>query len=71
MGEHKIIARRAAMGLVPHAVTDLGVGIPEGVASVAAEEDLRGMILTIAVGAIGGVPARGKTSARPPMLTAS
>lgn len=47
------------------------IGIPEGVASVAAEEGLRGMILTITVGAIGGVPARGKTLARSPTLTAS
>jgi propionate CoA-transferase len=58
LNERKIIARRAAMELMPNAVVNLGVGIPSDIGAIAAEEgasDL--MTLTTEAGVIGGVPA--------------
>ena len=58
--ERKIIGRRALREVPRGAIANLGIGLPEAVASVAGEENrLDDFTLTVEAGPIGGMPASG------------
>lgn len=59
----KIVARRAAMEIVPGAICNLGAGISTGISAVASEEAiLDHVVLTNEQGFIGGAPLTGPDS---------
>ncbi|MFA5904748.1 MAG: CoA-transferase [Desulfobacula sp.] len=59
-GLRKIVARRAALELRENAVVNLGIGISDGVANIAAEEDIiKDFSFSIEMGITGGIPTKG------------
>jgi propionate CoA-transferase len=60
LDERKVIARRAALELTAGAITNLGIGIPAGIPSIAAEEGVADLLrLSVESGVNGGIPAQG------------
>lgn len=59
-GPRRVVASRALREIAPGDVVNLGVGVADGIASVAAEQGrLDDLTLTVEQGPVGGVPARG------------
>jgi propionate CoA-transferase len=60
LDERRIIAARACDEIPENAIVNLGIGMPEGIARIAAERGLLDrLVLTVESGPIGGIPAGG------------
>ncbi len=60
LDERRIIAARACDEIPHNAIVNLGIGMPEGIARIAAERGLLDrLVLTVESGPIGGIPAGG------------
>ena len=60
LNARKVCGRRAALELQPGSLINLGIGVPEAVAAVAAEEGISDhFTLSIESGVLGGVPLSG------------
>ena len=59
LDERRLISARACDELPANAIVNLGIGMPEGIAKIAAERNLLGhFTLTVESGPIGGIPAQ-------------
>lgn len=60
LDEKKVIARRAALELLPNSIVNLGVGTPDAVGAIAGEERIQDLLtFCIDPGVIGGTPMGG------------
>lgn len=57
MDMRKIVCKRSACELQLDSTINLGIGMPEGIANIAVEEDIENRLtMTVEAGAVGGIP---------------